>query len=129
MSKFSTVGLVAIAWMMGLAGQANADPVAKDNYFVQFTGSSGSKVHGSIVWTDARNPNKPTYMETVDGISAATIELKLPAGSIISATGSSDALKAVTLKIFRNWIECDDQPIEDRTLSSTKTCTPRSGDV
>jgi molybdopterin-binding protein len=124
MSKFLTVGLVAIAWVVGVAAQAKADPAPKDNYFVQFTGASGSKVHGSIVWTDARNPNKPTYMETVDGISAATITLNLPAGAIVSATGSSDALKAVTLKIFRNWIECDDQPIEDKTLSSTKVCTP-----
>jgi molybdopterin-binding protein len=124
MSKFSTIGLVSIAWVVGMTGQAHADSVVKDNYSIQFTGATGSKVHGSIVWTDARNPNKPTYMETVDGISAATIELKLPAGSIISATGSSDALKAVTLKIWRNSIECDDQPIESRTLSSTKTCTP-----
>jgi molybdopterin-binding protein len=124
MYKFLTVGLVATAWVMGITGQANADPLVKDNYSVQFTGASGSKVHGSIVWTDARNPNKPTYMETVDGISAATIELKLPAGAIVSASGSSDALKAVTLKIWRNSIECDDQPIESRTLSSTKTCTP-----
>jgi molybdopterin-binding protein len=124
MYKFLTVGLVALAGGLGVMGQANADPAPKENYSVQLVGQAGSKVHGSIVWTDARNPNKPTYMETVDGISTATIELKLPVGSIVSATGSSDALKAVTLRIFRNSIECDDQPIESRTLSSTKTCTP-----
>jgi molybdopterin-binding protein len=124
MYKFLTVGLVALAGGLGAMAQAQADPAPKDNYSVQLVGQAGSKVRGSIVWTDARNPNKPTYMETVDGISAATIELKLPAGSIVSASGSSDALKSVTLKIFRNWIECDDQPIESRTLSSTKTCTP-----
>jgi hypothetical protein len=123
-SKFSIVGIAVLACAMGVTVQVHADPVPKDNYSVQFTGATGSKVHGSIVWTDASNPNKPTYMETVDGISAATIELKLPAGAIVSATGSSDALKAVTLKIWRNSIECDDQPIESRTLSSTKTCTP-----
>jgi hypothetical protein len=67
MSKFLTVGLVAIAWVVGVAAQAKADPAPKDNYFVQFTGASGSKVHGSIVWTDARNPNKPTYMGHFSG--------------------------------------------------------------
>lgn len=124
MCKFLTVGLVALAGGLGVIGQANADPAPKDNYSVQLVGQAGSKVRGSIVWTDARNPNKPTYMETVDGISTATITLNLPAGSIVSATGSSDVFKAVTIKIFRNWVECDDQPIADKTLSSTKVCTP-----
>jgi hypothetical protein len=124
MYKILAVGLVALGLGLGAIGQANADPAPKDNYSIQFTGEQGSRVRGSIVWTDARNPNKPTYMETVNGISAATIILNLPAGSIVSATGSSDVFKRVTIKIFRNGDECDDQPIEDRTLSSTKTCTP-----
>jgi molybdopterin-binding protein len=124
MYKILAVGLVAVAGGLGVMAQAQADPAPKDNYSVQLVGATGSKVRGSIVWTDARNPNKPTYMETVDGISTATITLNLPAGSIVSATGSSDVFKRVTIKIFRNGDECDDQPIEDRTLSSTKTCTP-----
>ena len=124
MSKFLTVGLVALGLGLGVMAQANADPAPKDNYSVQLVGQAGSKVRGSIVWTDARNPNKPTYMETVDGISTATLTLNLPAGSIVSATGSSDVFKRVTIKIFRNWAECDDQPIADKTLSSTKSCTP-----
>lgn len=124
MYKFLTVGLVALAGGLGVMAQAQADPAPKDNYSVQLVGATGSRVRGSIVWTDARNPNKPNYMETVDGISTATITLNLPAGSIVSATGSSDVFKPVTIKIFRNWVECDDQPIEDKTLSSTKTCTP-----
>ena len=124
MYKFLAVGLVVVAGGLGVMAQAHADPAPKDNYSVQLVGQAGSKVRGSIVWTDARNPNKPTYMETVDGISTATITLNLPAGSIVSATGSSDVFKAVTIKIFRNGDECDDQPIEDKTLSSTKVCTP-----
>ncbi len=124
MYEFLTVGLVALAGGMGVVDRVNADPAPRDNYSIQFTGATESKVRGSIVWTDARNPNKPNYMETVNGISAATITLNLPAGSIVSATGSSDVFKPVTIKIFRNGDECDDQPIEDKRLSSTKSCTP-----
>ncbi len=124
MYKFLTVGLVALAGGLGMIDRATADPAPKDNYSVQLLGQAGSRVRGSIVWTDARNPNKPTYRETVDGISTATIALNLPAGSIVSATGSSDVFKPVTIKIFRNGAECDDQPIEDKRLSSTKVCTP-----
>ena len=124
MYKFLTVGLAVLTCGLGLMGKAQADPAPKDNYSVQFTGQTGSKVRGSIVWTDARNPNKPNYMETVNGISTANITLHLPAGSIVSATGSSDVFKTVTIKIFRNGDECDDQPIDDKTLSSTKVCTP-----
>jgi hypothetical protein len=122
MTKFLTVGLAAVC-LMGGAGQAQADSVAMENWQVVFTGSDGAKVHGSIHWIDNKNPNKPTYMETVDEISQASKNLTLPAGAIVSATGSSDAIKPVIVKIYRNRVECDDAPDPTKSFSNSKTCS------
>jgi hypothetical protein len=123
MNKIIVFGLAVVS-VMGYAGSAQSEPVRTDAYFVQFTGETGAKVHGSIMWTDAKNPQKPTKLEAVDGISSAGIALSLPAGSIVSASGSSDALKSVIVKIYLNRDECDDNPTGNRTVSGSKTCTP-----
>jgi hypothetical protein len=122
MNKFLTVGLAAICVICG-TGQAHADPVQTERWQVEFIGSSGAKVHGSIHWTDANNPNKPTYMDTVDDISQASKSLSLPAGAIVSATGSSDAIKPVIVKIYRNRTECDDSPDPTKSFTNSKTCS------
>jgi hypothetical protein len=123
MNKIITLGLAVLS-VMGCTGTAQSEPVRNDTYFVQFTGETGAKVHGSIMWTDAKNPQRPTKLETVDGVSYAGIALSLPAGSIVSASGSSDALKSVSVKIYLNRDECDDNPTGNRTISGSKTCTP-----
>jgi hypothetical protein len=123
MNKFLIVGLVALC-SIGIAGQAKAESVATESWQIQFIGSDGARVHGSINWTDAKNPQKPTYMETADATSQASKFLTLPAGAILSANGSSDAIKPVIVKIYRNNHECDDNPDPKKSLSNSKTCSP-----
>lgn len=122
MNKFLTIGLAALC-LVGGAGQAQADSVQTEYWQVYFRGSDGAKVHGSIHWTDAKNPNKPTYMETVDDISQASKSFTLPSGAILSATGSSDAMKPVTVTIYRNRTECDDSPDPTKSFANSKTCS------
>lgn len=85
MNKFLTVGLSALSVICG-AGQVQAESVAMEEWNITFSGSDGAKVHGSIHWIDAKNPNKPTYMETVKDISQISKYMNLPVGAIVSAT-------------------------------------------
>jgi hypothetical protein len=124
MSKSLIVGLAAYCLISG-AGQAQADSVATESWQVEFIGTEGARVHGSIVWIDAKNPNKPTYMDTADAISQASKRLTLPLGAIVSADGSSDTLKPVIVKIYRNNRECNDNPAPEKVLSNSKTCSPQ----
>jgi hypothetical protein len=123
MNKFKIVGLAVLSVMLG-SGIAKSEPGQQDRYVILFTGETGSKVHGSIMWTDAKNPQKPTQLITVDGVSSAISDLSLPTGSIVSASGSSNVLQPVSVKIYLNRSECDDNPSGNRTVSSSKTCTP-----
>jgi hypothetical protein len=122
MKKFLTVGL-ALLCVIGGAGQAQADSVAKEEWRIEFMGSDGAKVRGSIHWTDAKNPNKPIYMETVEAITQTSKYMYLPVGSILSATGSSDAIKPVNVKIYRSRNECDDSPDLSKSFTNSKTCS------
>lgn len=122
MNKFLTVGLSALCVICG-AGQARSESVAMEEWKITFSGSDGAKVHGSIHWIDAKNPNKPTYMETVKDISQITKYMNLPVGAIVSATGSSDAMKPVIVKIERNRTECDDSPDPSKSFANSKTCS------
>jgi hypothetical protein len=123
MNKFKIVGLAVLFVMLG-SGVAQSEPGRNDSYVIQFTGEDGAKVHGSIMWTDANNPQKPTQLVTVDGVSSASSVLSLPTGSIVSASGSSNAFKSVNVKIYLNRNECDDNPSGNKTVSGSKTCTP-----
>jgi hypothetical protein len=123
MNKSLIVALAAFC-LLRLDGSAQADVVQRDHWQVEFIGSEGARVHGSIVWIDANNANKPTYMETVDAISQASKRLILPIGAIVSADGSSDLLKPVVVKIYRNNRECNDNPAPETVLSNSKTCKP-----
>jgi hypothetical protein len=123
MNNFLTVGVVVLC-VLGYHRQVQADPIAKDSYRVEFAGYPGSKIHGSVIWTDSKNIHKPSYMHTINGVSPMTTTLNLPIGASIYANGSSDALRSVTPKIFRNEIECDDNPGSEKTLSNVRTCTP-----
>ena len=123
MNKSLIVGLAALCVMCG-ASQAQADPVETENWQIEFIGIQGARVHGSIVWTDAQNPNKPKYMETADAISQASKRLNLPKGAIVSADGSSDAIKPLTVRIYRNNSECNDNPKPELSRSNSKTCSP-----
>ena len=122
MNKFLTLGLAALCVISG-ASQAQADPVQTENWQVDFIGVDGARVHGSINWIDAQNPNKPTYMETADAISQASKRLTLPKGAIVSADGSSSALKPITVRIYRNSRECDDNLRPELSVSNSKTCS------
>lgn len=122
MNKYLTVGLVSLSLLI-CPQQSQAESVETENWQVTFTGSDGAKVRGSIHWTDAQNPNKPTYMETVNDISQASKYLTLPKGAILSATGSSDAMKPVLVKIYRNRNECDDSPDPTKSFTNSKTCS------
>jgi hypothetical protein len=123
MNKYLTVGLAVLS-VIAISGQAQAETVAMEDWQIQFIGSDCSRVHGSINWTDAKNPQKPTYMETADAIGQASKFLTLPAGAILSANGSSDAIKPVIVKIYRNRTECDDNPDPAKSFSNSKTCSP-----
>jgi hypothetical protein len=123
MNKYLTVGLAVLS-VIAIAGQAQSEPVSMEDWQIQFVGSDGARVHGSINWTDAKNPQKPTYMETADGIGSASKRLTLPAGAILSANGSSDAIKPVIVSIYRNYRACDDNPDPIKSFSNSKTCSP-----
>ena len=123
MNKFLTLGLAALCLSSG-ASQAQADPVQTEDWQIEFIGVEGARVHGSIVWTDAQNPNKPNYMETADAISQASKRLTLPKGAIVSADGSSDAIKPIIVRIYRNNSECNDNPKPEQLPSNSKTCSP-----
>jgi hypothetical protein len=123
MTKLISLGLAVLS-VMGCAVTAKSEPISNDSYVIQFTGETGAKVHGTIMWTDAKNPQRTTKLVTVDGVSSASSDLSLPAGSIVSASGSSDAFKSVSVKIYLNRSECDDNPSGNKTVSGNKTCTP-----
>ena len=123
MNKFLTLGLAALCLSSGVS-QAQADPVQTEDWQIEFIGVEGARVHGSIVWTDAQNPNKPKYMETADAISQASKRLTLPKGAIVSADGSSDAIKPIIVRIYRNNSECNDNPKPEQLPSNSKTCSP-----
>jgi hypothetical protein len=123
MNKITIFGMAVLS-VLCCTGAAQAEAVQYDLYRIQFTGEAGAKVHGSIMWTDAKNPQRPTKLETVDGVSEAGVALSLPIGSIVSASGTSDAFKSVSVKIYLNRSECDDNPSGNKTVSGNKTCTP-----
>jgi hypothetical protein len=104
MNKFLIVGLV-VCGAFGVAQKSQALPSATESYRVEFSGTPGVMMNGSIVWTDAANLQRSTHMETAQGNLPLTIPLELPTGSTISASGSSHLNGQVSVKIFRNGIE------------------------
>jgi hypothetical protein len=123
MNKFLIVGLV-LCGGLGWVNKSEALPVGFDSYRVVFTGKSGADMHGSIVWTDVRNLQRPSQLEAVNGKLPITLPLELPAGSKISATASTPFSGDVTIHIFHNKVECDDAPAGSRSADNVKTCTP-----
>jgi hypothetical protein len=106
MNKILIVGLF-VCGAFGVAQKSHALPSATESYRVEFSGTPGVMMHGSIVWTDASNLQRSTQMETAQGTLPLSIPLELPAGSTISASGSSHLDGKVSVKIFRNGVELE----------------------
>jgi hypothetical protein len=122
MNKSLIVGL-ALVGGLGWAWQSGAIPRGGSGYHVEFTGTPGSKLIGVAGWSDIHNQKNPVHMDKAEGTIPFTISLNPPAGAIVTASGSTMGKGDLTIKIFRNGVECGENPFTGTASINVKTCS------
>jgi hypothetical protein len=124
MNKSTIVGFMVIGGI-GWAWQSGAIPRGESGYRVEFTGTPGAKLYGSTGWLDLNNSKTPIHMDKAEGTLPLTVSLNPPPGATVSASASTLGQGEVTIKIFRNGIECGENPFTGTAALNTKACPPK----
>jgi hypothetical protein len=123
MNKFLIVGLV-ICGGIGLAWQSSAMSRSNKGYRIEFTGKPGAKMSGVVGWRKKNDYKSPTHMDKTEGSLPYAVDLNLPAGTMVTATGYTLGQGDVTVKIYHNGVECGKSLTEGTAALPGKVCSP-----
>jgi hypothetical protein len=127
MKKFITLGIVifcsSLAWeFISIANSRSSTPTS--SYRFEFIGSPGVKIYGATGWIDLKDPNRTFHPKSLVGVLPITISSDYPSDTIVSASGSTQGQGDVTIRIYRNGIECGKHHSKSTTDLDTKSCLP-----
>jgi hypothetical protein len=125
MNKSSMLCLLICAGL-GWAWKSGAMTSGGGGYRVEFTGTPGAKLIGTVGWRDMKNFSIPTHMDKAEGILPHSVDLNPPGGGsmMVVASGATLGQGDVTVKIYHNGIECGKSLTEGTAALPTKVCTP-----
>jgi hypothetical protein len=127
MKKFIALGIVIFCGSLGsefisIANSRNSKPT--NRYRFEFTGSPGVKIYGATGWVDLKDPNRTFHPKSLVGVLPVTISLDYPSDTVVSASGSTEGQGDVTIRIYRNGVECGKHRSKSTTDLDTKSCIP-----
>lgn len=127
MKKFMALGIVifcgSLAWeFISVANSRSSTP--SSSYRFEFTGTPGAKVYSTTGWVDLRDSNHTFHSKSLEGNLPVIVYLDYPSGMVVSASGSTEGQGDVTIKIYRNGVECGKHYSKSTTDLNTKSCIP-----
>jgi hypothetical protein len=123
MNKSLIVGLV-VCGSLGWALQSGAISRGGKGYRIQFTGKPGARLMGGVSWKDMKKPTDPMHVDKIDATLPHSVNLNVPDGSIVSATGMTLGKGDVTIKIYHNDVECGREAFVGSGAMGNKVCQP-----
>lgn len=127
MKKIITLGIVifcgSLAWeFISVVNSRSSTP--SSSYRFEFTGTPGVKVNGTTGWLDLKDPNRKFHSKSLEGDLPVIVSLDYPSGTVVSASGATEGQGDVTIRIYRNGIECGKHYSKSATDLNTKSCIP-----
>ena len=126
MKKFTALGIAifcgSVAWDV-LSAVNSRSSTPSSSYRFEFTGTPGAKVNAATGWLD-RDPNNTFHSKELEGNLPVIVSLDYPSGKVVSASGSTEGQGDVTIRIYRNGVECGKYYSKSTTNLDTNSCTP-----
>jgi hypothetical protein len=121
MNKYCAFGLFIygcyrLAFLHGLI------PRGVDNYRIEFTGRQGEELRGTTAWKDSQKINSLLHIDSIKATLPHTVNLSIVSGSFVTANGATLGQGELTVKIYRNGIECGLPTYEGAGAMASKSC-------
>jgi hypothetical protein len=117
------IAIVSICGAVFCAYKSGALPIGGSGYLIEYSGTAGTKFAGSYVSMDLTGKN-PVRMEQVQSTLPHTVSFNPPAGSIVSAAAAPLGQGSVTVKIFKNGVECGQPAMVGSAAMPNMVCQP-----
>jgi hypothetical protein len=121
MKKYCAFGLFIygcyrLAFLQGLI------PRGVDTYRIEFTGKQGEELIGTTAWKDRQKINSLLHIDSVKATLPHTVNLSVVSGAFVTANGGTLGQGKLTVKIYRNGIECGLPTYEGVDAMASKSC-------
>jgi hypothetical protein len=119
----TTIVIVAILGSIFCAYKSGALPAGKSGYRIEYAGTVGTKIAGSYGSMDMTGKT-PMRMEKVNATLPHTVSFNPPKGAMVSAAALPMGKGSVTIKIFKNGIECGQPAMVGSGAMANMVCQP-----
>jgi hypothetical protein len=117
------IAIVAVCGAVFCTYKSGALPTGSSGYRVEYSGTAGTKfigTYGSLDFTS----KTPMRMEQVQTTLPHTVSFNPPAGATVSAAAAPLGQGSVTIKIFKNGIECGQPAMVGSAAMANMVCQP-----
>jgi hypothetical protein len=117
------IAIVSICGAVFCAYKSGALPMGSTSYQVEYDGPAGTKIAGSYGSMDLTSKT-PLRMEKVEATLPHTVSFNPPPGATVSAAAMPIGQGSVTIKIFKNGIECGQPAMVGSAVMANMVCQP-----